>query len=210
MRYEMSAYVAACALKKPNPANFSTSTQVSSRCWLVSPIIPTAFRNFPRNRSRSLRPENFADARRTRSASASDMLPSVCEICITCSWKIHTPSVSPRIGLSFGCADVISFSLRSLFTNNHLDPAERFDAVHIVLRHDNSFCGALQRRQPRQRTRRNHCAARMNPKMPRCVIETQRHLQNRFPGLIFDRQVTAFRQRANGLQKLTHRAVPQP
>ena len=122
MRYEMSAYVAACALQKPKPANFSTIIQVSSRCWLVSPIIPAAFRNFPRNRSRSLRPENFADARRTRSASASDMLPSVCEICITCSWKMHTPSVSPRIFWSSGCANVISSSFRSRFTNNSFDP----------------------------------------------------------------------------------------
>ena len=122
MRYEMSAYVAACALQKPKPANFSTIIQVSWRCWLVSPIISAAFRNFPRNRSRSLRPENFADARRTRSASASDMLPSACEICITCSWKIHTPCESPRIFLSAGCAYLISSCLRSRFKNNSFDP----------------------------------------------------------------------------------------
>src|SRR6266853_873936 len=94
----MSAYVAACALQKPKPANF------------------------PRNRSRSLRPENFAEARRMRSASASDMLPSVCEICITCSWKMQTPSESPSIFWSAGCAYWISSSPRSRFTNNSFDP----------------------------------------------------------------------------------------
>src|SRR6267154_1850215 len=122
MRYEMSAYVAACALQKPKPANFSTIIQVSSRCCSVSAIIPAAWRNFPRNRSRSLRPENFAEARRMRSASASDMLPSVCEICITCSWKMQTPSESPRISLSAGCAYSISSCPRSRFTNNSFDP----------------------------------------------------------------------------------------
>ena len=50
------------------------------------------------------------------------MLPSVCEICITCSWKMHTPSVSPRIGSSFGCANVISSCPRSRFTNSSFDP----------------------------------------------------------------------------------------
>src|SRR5882762_1279491 len=287
MRYEMSAYVAACALQKPKPANFSTIIQVSSRCWLVSPIIPAAFRNFQRNRSRSLRPENFEEARRTRSASASDMLPSVCEICITCSWKIHTPSVSPRIVSSSGCANVISSSLRSRFKNNsfdpysaapgrisanacatsssvralivrnsprmagdsiwktpivlpaaitshvagsfsdivqrerhrgeaalaeqiHLDQAKSFDGVHVVLRHNDPFCRALQRRQPRQRPRGNHRSARMNSEMPRRVIEPQRHLENCFPRLVIDWQIAALRQIAYRRKNFAHRAVRQP
>src|SRR5216110_4089718 len=49
----------------------------------------------------------------------------------------------------------------------------------------------------------------MNPEMPRCVVETQRYLQNRFPGFVVDRQVSALRQRANGLQNFTHRLVRQ-
>ena len=122
MRYEMSAYVAACALQKPKPANFSTIIQVSSRCFVVSPIIPVASRNLLRNRSRSRWPENFADERRMMSASASDISPATCAICITCSWKMHTPSESPRIVSSAGCGYSMVSSPRRRFINNSFDP----------------------------------------------------------------------------------------
>jgi len=88
------------------------------------PIIPAAFRNFPRNRSRSLRPENFAEARRTRSASASDMLPSVCEICITCSGKYIRQRVAKNC-LEFWMRECDFFLLRSRFKNNSFDHTPR-------------------------------------------------------------------------------------
>ena len=37
----------------------------------------------------------------------------------------------------------------------------------------------------------------MNPKMPWRVVEPQRHLQDRFPGLVVHGKVAAFRQAVN-------------
>ena len=50
----------------------------------------------------------------------------------------------------------------------------------------------------------------MNPHMPRRVVQPQRHLQDRFPGLVIHRQRAAFRQMLNCSQDFTHRPVWQP
>jgi len=70
---------------------------------------------FPRNRSRSLRAGEFL-----RPTSAPGRLrpatffQAFVEICITCSWKIHTPSgVAKKLSRVSGCANVIFSCLRS-------------------------------------------------------------------------------------------------
>src|SRR5437762_1588026 len=81
----------------------------------------------------------------------------------------------------------------------HFDEPEIFDGVHVVLRDDDAFCGAFERRQACQWTRGNHRATRMNSHVARGVVESQRDLEDGFPGLVVSREVAALRQVANGL-----------
>ena len=81
----------------------------------------------------------------------------------------------------------------------HFDEPEIFDGVHAALRDDNPFCGAFERRQARQWTRGNHRTAGVNAHVARGVVESQRHLEDGFPGLVVSREVAALRQVANGL-----------
>jgi len=50
----------------------------------------------------------------------------------------------------------------------------------------------------------------MNPQVSRCVIKTQRYLQDRFPRLVVYGKIAAFRQVAYRRQNLSHRPVRQP
>ncbi len=107
----------------------------------------------------------------------------------------------PRPYRSKGAFDVVQCQRHggeaALAEEIHLDQAERFDGVHVVLRHDDAFRRPLERRQPVERARGNHRAAGMNPEMPWRVVEPQRHLQDRFPGLVVHGKVAAFRQAVN-------------
>src|SRR5579885_2471870 len=89
----------------------------------------------------------------------------------------------------------------------HLDEAEGFDGVHVVLRDDDALGGAFERDKLRERARGDDRAARMNAEMARGVVEAQSDLENSFPGLVVDGQAAALREIADSLQNFAHGAM---
>jgi hypothetical protein len=89
----------------------------------------------------------------------------------------------------------------------HLDEAEGFDGVHVILRDDDAFGSTLERNELRERTRGDDCAAGMNAEMARSVVKTQSDLKDGFPRLVVDGKIAAFGKILDGLKNFAHRTI---